>query len=229
MNLNFDTIKNYLSSIKLPTFNWSTNIFLFLAGFLSCLYLTKSKCVYVPDNIQIVETEKFVFKTDTLVQIITKEVPKPVYIYKKVTDIPKWILDSLNTKDKWLVKTDTFFKDTLLIGINHYEDSVKTEDYELKWTAETFGYLTSMIPELTIYIDSTVVSDNNPVPVTIPSKNHIDVSLGISTLGHFKPGLGFNGWMIEPELTYTDKLKMPQIWLSKTFNININKKIKLKS
>lgn len=190
--------------------NFASYIIVFLTGFLACLIMTKNSCVYIPKEYDVIDTGGWVeHNYDTIVQIVEKEVPVPYPVYKKISEIPQWVQDSL-MNGKWSIQLDTvMLEDTVMIGLNHYEDSIRTEDYELKWQAETYGFLTSMVPQITIFKDSLVTYQ----PIVKLRKPTWVATTGISNTLNYKVGIGYKGWMIESE--FQDKLKFNQIYLTK--------------
>lgn len=188
------------------------NLLSLLSGFLLCLFMTKQQCVYIPTEYKTVDTGGWVeHHTDTIVKIVEKEVPVPVTLYKRVETIPQWVRDSL-ANTNWTIHSDTIMiEDTVLIGLNYYEDSIRTEDYELKWKAETFGFLTSMIPEITTYnkvIDRWQTKE-------VPIKYNWTAGIGVSNELNIKGSFGYKGWMIEPE--FSKEFKFNQLYLTKQF------------
>ena len=183
-----------------------------LSGFLLCLFMTKQQCVYIPTEYKTIDTGGWVeHVVDTVVVVVEKEVPVPVTLYKRVETIPKWVRDSL-ANTNWTIHTDTIMvEDTVLIGLNYYEDSIRTEDYELKWKAETFGFLTSMTPQVTTYnktVDRWQIKE-------VPVKYNWTVGVGVSNELNFKGSVGYKGWMIEPE--FNKEFKFNQLYLTKQF------------
>lgn len=188
------------------------NLLSLLSGFLLCLFMTKQQCVYIPTEYKTVDTGGWVqHHYDTIFTVIEKEVPVPYPVYKKITEIPDWVRDSLE-KGQFAIKIDTIMReDTILIGMNYYEDSIRTEDYELKWKAETFGFLTSMTPEITVYsktVDRWQVKE-------VPRKYNWTVGVGVSNQLNFKGSFGYKGWMVEPE--FSKEMKFNQLYLTKQF------------
>lgn len=169
----------------------------FLLGFLTCLYFTRAKCVDIPIKYDLIETEKRIF--DTIYVKVDKIIPKPTIVYKTLSEFRIDSIDKIQFVEVGL--------DTSHIPVNHYEDSLKTDKYKLKWSAETFGYLTSMVPELEIYEDSLVIE-----PIIKHPK--WTISTGISNRLNYKIGAGYKGWILEAEF---NKLNFNQIYITKQF------------
>jgi len=185
-----------------------------LGGFLLCLYLTRSNCVQVPTKTEVIDNTWVEHHTDTVYSTIIKEVPKPVIIYKTVQEIPETIQDSIIAMSKRFGK-DTVYTDTSQIALNYYQDSIITDDYQLTWTAETFGFLTSMVTNVDVFKDSTVTTVTKTERVTEFRKPNFSLGAGISSRLNYKLSAGYKGWMVEVEL---DKQKFNQIYLTKIFH-----------
>lgn len=213
MNLDLEKILGYFKNFKLSL------PISFGTGFLVCLYLFKGGCIETPTKTEVIDNGGWVeHHVDTIYQEVIKEVPVPTYVYRKVTELPGWVQDSLSKKT-W-VQTDTIYVDEeVAIGINHYEDSIATKDYELKWKAETFGYLTSMVPSVTVFKDSIVC----PEPILVqPKHTKFAINAGVSVMQNkqfelgAKFGVGYKGWMVETSLN--KEFELNNIYLTKTFN-----------
>lgn len=194
----------------------------FLAGFLCCLYFTKWGCV--EPKIKEIDTGGWIqHHYETIHDTILQDVPKPIVIYKTRKEI-KVAGDTIWTYVPYVSgKLDTFdldvpedslvvYQDTSLIPINYYEDSIKTKDYELKWKAETFGFLTSMVPEVTVFKDSMSI-DTNYIKRLVKQPKWT-IQAGISNRLNYKVGAGYKGWLIESEF---HNLKFNQVYLTKQF------------
>lgn len=198
--------------------NWATYITTFLLGFLCCLYMTKSKCVSIPENIEFVDTGGWVEHSyDTVVQVIEKEVPVPYVVTKKVVEVSQWLIDSLK-QSSWSTYVDSLVVDSNLveIDINHYEDSIQTDKYKLTWKAETFGFLTSMVPEVEVYCDSIIVNRWHTKEVPTRFKPRWTIGAGVSNRLNYKFSAGYKGFLIETE--FHDKFKFNQVYLTKQFS-----------
>ena len=191
-----------------------TNSIFLLVGFLLCLYLTKFGCVEIPTKTEVIDTGGWVEHIhDTLVLFSTETdtIFKPTIVYKKVAVLPDWVKDSLRNlpvvyKDS--LRVDSIMIDTsTFIGINHYTDTLSTDKYKLVWNAETVGFLTSMLAEVSTFGDTVHTKE------TITKIPKWNVSVGISNHFHPKFGVGYKGWNVEAEV-YNN---LKSVYLTKHF------------
>lgn len=221
-----------------------------LVGFLLCLLLTKQGCVDTP--VKIIDSGGWVehsYDTVFQVQIITKEIPKPVIKYVKIKDIQKQIdttdvgrygdtfvyhlpKDSFDlfqivydSEDSILNEIDTIninvtdSVETETIPINHYEDSIFTKDYTLRWTAETYGFLTSMIANVQLNPNSN--QPRSPVIINNKNKYNWTIGAGISNQLNLKASVGYKGWLLEGEFANNNKYNFNQLYITKQFQFNL--------
>ncbi len=196
-----------------------TGAFFFILGILLC-----SKCS--ENKYKIVNTIEYQFK-DTL--FVTKILNVPEPIIKWVDDV-KWKHD---TTYQTLVDTFTQYygypEQMDSFPINFYQDStsfmgVHSTDIgtagtvRLKWSAETQGYLISLIPEITFIPDSIEAK----VVIKVPKKSPWTFSAGISNRLSAKVGVGYKGWSLEPTINFNKLNPQFQLFLTKTFTINAN-------
>lgn len=194
----------------------ATYITTFLLGFLTCLFMTKKQCVEIPSKIEFVDTGGWVQHDTSIVYV---EVPKPYPVVRKVSEIPQWVRDTL-TKLNFIPtltvtdSLDSLFND-LVVPINHYEDSLFTDEYTLRWKAETFGFLTSMVPEVTVH--KTVVErwDTREQIIYKNKKPNWNIGIGASNLLNYKFSVGYKGFNLEPE--FNKSFKFNQVYLTKQF------------
>jgi len=196
-----------------------TGVFFFLLGM-----TIFSKCGQT--KYKIVNTIEYKFK-DTLYVTDTLRIPKPIVRWVNVTN---WKYDTT-----YQTKLDTFIQyygypeASDSFPVNEYKDSVSfmgvratdigtSGTVRLKWTAQTQGYLVSLVPEIT-FVEDTVKTS---VTTTLPKKSPWTVSVGLSNRLSGKIGIGYKGWALEPTINF-NKLNPPfQLFLTKTFTINAN-------
>lgn len=179
-------------------------LFTFALGFGLCLWLTTRGCFSPTKEIKFINTVEYKLR-DTF---IFKEVP----VYTPITKV-KTKIDSL-TLEKFVevYKVDTTFIDTSYnMVINQYQDSTETENYKLKWKAETLGYLTNFENEVIITKDSTVQT------ITKILKPKFCAQVGISNLLESKVGIGYKGWILEANFEPVNKFKFKQLFITKQF------------
>lgn len=84
-------------------------------------------------------------------------------------------------------------KDSISIPfpINVYQDSLLTDDVDLKWKISTAGILIDFDPELTI---------KRKCPELIPRKDKKwTMTAGVSNRLNWKVGIGYSNWMLESQ------------------------------
>jgi hypothetical protein len=171
-----------------------------------------------------VNTIEYKFK-DTLYITDTLTIPKPIVRWVSVTN---WkhdttyqnLIDTITQYYGYPEASDSF-------PVNEYKDSVSfmgvratdigtSGTVRLKWTAQTQGYLVSLVPEITFLEDSIKTT----TITSLPKKSPWTVSVGLSNRLSGKIGIGYKGWVIEPTINF-NKLNPPfQVFLTKTFTIN---------
>jgi hypothetical protein len=173
---------------------------------------------------KIVNTVEYQFK-DTLYITDTLTIPKPIVRWVNVTNFVhdttyQHLLDTITEYYGYPEASDSF-------PVNEYKDSVSfmgvrstdigtTGTVRLKWTAQTQGYLVSLVPEITFVEDSIKTT----IVTTVPKKSPWTLSVGLSNRLSGKVGIGYKGWSIEPTINF-NKINPPfQVFLSKTFTIN---------
>jgi len=178
----------------------------FAVGFAVCLWLTTRGCFTPAKEIQFINTVEYKFK-DTFV---VKEVPVYVPVVKTKTEIDSVLLEKFTV----IYKIDTTFIDTSYnMVINQYQDSVITNEYSLKYKAETLGYLTNFGAEVIVTKDSTVRTTTKLI------KPKFCAQVGLSNLFQPKIGLGYKGWIFEAEFTpINEKFKFNQFFITKQFS-----------
>lgn len=201
--------------------NFTPYVVTFVFAFLLAMTIF-NKCT--DTKYKIVNTVEYQFK-DTLYVTDTLTIPTPVI---------RWV-----NKESW--NHDTTYQnliDTLVqyygypeasdsFPVNEYKDSVSfmgvratdigtTGTVRLKWTAQTQGYLVSLVPEITFVEDSVKTT----TVTTVPKKSPWTLSVGLSNRLSGKMGIGYKGWSIEPTINF-NKINPPfQVFLTKTFTIN---------
>lgn len=194
-----------------------TFVFAFLLGM-----TVLSKCKET--KYEFVNTVEYRFK-DTLYITDTLTVPKPVikwvnaYNWKHDTTYQN-LIDTIVQYYGYPEASDSF-------PVNEYKDSVSfmgvrstdigtTGTVRLKWTAQTQGYLISLVPEIT-FVEDSIKEVVNKIE---PKKNPWTVSVGLSNRLTGKVGIGYKGWSVESAINF-NKLNPPfQVFLTKTFTIN---------
>lgn len=197
----------------------------FAGGFLVCLYMTRQGCVETPSETEVLNNVWVEHHPKTIRDTVIITIPKPVVVYKKLKDAPEWLLDSLNRLTEF--RDSLLYVDTTDIALNHYSDSIQTPEYKLIWTAETFGWLTSMVTDVSIFSDTFNLkplppANLNPVRIvpvgTTPvykTKNYM-IGAGISNLLNYKFSAGYKNWILEAEFDKTHKFN--QVYLTKQFS-----------
>lgn len=171
-----------------------------LVGFLACVVFTDQGCIYVPPESKVIDNVWVEHKTDTIV-FIQEKIPKPVTIYKEVS------------KEYFLRDTLYITNDSLtLVPFNTYIDSTETSDYKFCYKAEVMGELVTFEPSITVYKDTTVVTQEEKV--FIYSKPDWSVTAGISTKANLISSVGYRGWQVG--LDFNNK-GVNQLFISKTF------------
>lgn len=189
--------------IKLITMKTLPFLFTFALGFGLCLWLTTKGCFHTKET-QFINTVEYRFKDTILFEKVSVYIP----ITKIKTEIDSAILE----KFVEIYKVDTTFIDTSYnMVINQYQDSTETENYKLKWKAETLGYLTNFENEVIITKDSTVQT------ITKIIKPKFCAQVGISNLLESKIGVGYKGWMLEANFEPVNKFKFKQLFITKQF------------
>lgn len=192
--------------------NLASYVVTFLLGFLCCLYFTKWGCV--ESKIKEIDTGGWIqHHYDTVKTIVDRPVPIPTIVYKTKKEIQYILAPDTFDLDLGLPEDSLLIvADTSLIPINYYEDSIKTSEYEFKWKAETFGFLTSMVPEITIFQDSITIDSNYIKRLMKKVKPTWTIQAGLSNRLNYKLGMGYKGWLIESEF---HNLKFNQLYLTK--------------
>jgi hypothetical protein len=99
-----------------------------------------------------------------------------------------------------------------LVPFNTYIDSTETSDYKFCYKAEVMGELVTFEPSITVYKDTTVVTQEEKV--FIYSKPDWSVTAGISTKANLISSVGYRGWQVG--LDFNNK-GVNQLFISKTF------------
>lgn len=201
--------------------NFAPYIVTFVFAFLLGMTIF-SKCT--DTKYKIVNTVEYQFK-DTLYVTDTLAIPTPVIRWVNTTN---WKHDTTyqNLVDT-LVEYYGYPEASDSFPVNEYKDSVSfmgvratdigtTGTVRLKWTAQTQGYLVSLVPEITFVEDSIKTT----TVTTAPKKSPWTLSVGLSNRLSGKVGIGYKGWSIEPTINF-NKINPPfQVFLTKTFTIN---------
>ena len=172
-----------------------------LIGFLGCLFLTDKGCVYIPKESQVIDNVWIEHKVDTLVTIITKEVPVPKVVYKEIL------------KEVYL--KDTLYRDSGYISVpfNVYIDSFKAPDYDFNYKAEVMGELVSFEPVVTVYKDTVTIRETEKIILPCSPKEW-SVTVGVSNRLNYIGSVGYKGWNVGVDI---NQKKFNQLFIAKTF------------
>lgn len=153
-------------------------------------------------RVRTIEKNTVVTKYDTVTSHVEVKIPESRTKYIFLTDTIE-----ITKIDSALTKIVHDIEDGGPIPVNEYQDTITTEDYQLRYTIGTIGILKNFNYDVDVYRQTQVL--------TQVKKPKWTVGLGLSNQLHYKVGAGYRGWMVESEFR---KDKFNSIWLGKQFN-----------
>ena len=180
---------------------WPYTFAIFALGMFSCWMIVRSPGCYAgggPDQIDTM----YVFQQpiNNIHSIRDSALAYPVTVYKPVEYIPQWIFDSLSRPERLHIER-IYIKDSTHVAVRQYNDSVRTENYFMKYRAEVLGgYLTALNHDVTIFKDSIVhekVKNIRKVP-----NFSIITGAGVQLDGRifYSGGASYKNWIVEAEM-----------------------------